>query len=92
MVRSGKKSDGVRTLSKTRWFRVDFQVLNGGGLLALGGTGKREVKFETEKVSSGKFRVKLPPLEKGEYAFLPPGTVMRSSTPVVSRMYTFGVR
>lgn len=74
-----------------REFRVDFRVLNSGVLLALGGTGKSAVRFEAEKAAAGKFKLKLPPLDKGEYAFLPPGTATHSATSSVGKMYTFGL-
>lgn len=75
-----------------REFRVDFQVLNNGVLLALGGAGKSAMRFEAEKIGAGKFRVVLRSLEKGEYAFLPPGTASHSGASSVDKMYTFGVR
>lgn len=75
-----------------REFRVDFQVLNNGVLLALGGAGKSAMRFDAEKISPGKFRVLLRELEKGEYAFLPPGTTSHSGTSSVDKMYTFGMR
>jgi len=75
-----------------REFRVDFQVLNNGVLLALGGNGKSAVQFEAEKVGVGKFRILIRELGKGEYAFLPPGTVAHPGTSSVDKMYTFGLR
>jgi len=69
-----------------REFRVDFQVLNNGLLLALGGSGKSAVQFEAERVGAGKFRVLLRELDKGEYAFLPPGTVAHPVTLSVDKM------
>jgi len=75
-----------------REFRVDFQVLNNGVLLALGGDGKSAAPFEAEKIGAGKFRVLLRELGKGEYAFLPPGTVAHPGTSSMDKMYTFGMR
>lgn len=75
-----------------REFRVDFQILNNGVLLALGGAGKSAMRFEAEKIGAGKFRVLLRSLDKGEYAFLPPGTASHSGASSVDKMYTFGMR
>lgn len=68
-----------------REFRVDFQSLADAGLVAVSGTTRNRVLFETEKVGAGVFRLKLPPLGEGEYAFLPPSTVEQG------RLYTFGL-
>jgi len=75
-----------------REFRVDFQVLNNGVLLALGGSGKSAMRFEAKKVGAGKFRILLREMGKGEYAFLPPGTVAHPGASAVDKMYTFGLR
>jgi glutaredoxin len=54
-----------------REFRIILQESDGGVLVGESGTSKNAVRFEAEKVATGTFRVKLPLLEKGEYAFLP---------------------
>jgi hypothetical protein len=71
---------------------VDFQVLNNGVLLALGGAGKSAMRFEAEKTGVGEFQVLLRELDKGKYAFLPPGTTSHSGASPVNKMYTFGPR
>jgi len=72
-----------------REFRVEFQVLSGDLWVARGGTGEEKVEFEAEQLGVRKFKLKLPPLEEGEYAFLPPTTGANKSTLSVARMYTF---
>ena len=74
-----------------REFRVAFQVLRGDLWVAKGGTGDEKVPFEMEPVAPRKFRLKLPPLGEGEYAFLPPTTGANKSTLSVAKMYTFRV-
>ena len=71
---------------KGREFRAEFQVLQGGFHVAAGGTRKNRVRFEAEKLAARKFRLKLPELGKGEYAFLPPGKGLEG------KLYTFGLR
>ena len=71
---------------KKREFRAEFQVLQGGFHVAAGGTRKTRVRFEAEKLAARKFRLKVPVLGKGEYAFLPPGKGLEG------KLYTFGLR
>jgi hypothetical protein len=54
--------------------------------VALGGTSKNKVDFTANALAAGKFRLKLPELAKGEYAFLPPTKGLNG------RLCTFDVR
>ena len=71
-----------------REFRVDFKVLHGGVLEPLGGIGRNAVGFEAKRLAAGQYRIQIRSLDKGEYAFLPPGVYPGSLT---SKMYTFGL-
>lgn len=71
---------------KGREFRVEFQLLDNGDYASMGATSKDTVDFSGIEVALGKFRLKLPALAKGEYAFLPP------TLGTNGRLYTFGVR
>jgi hypothetical protein len=74
-----------------RDFRVDFQALRGDVLIAIGGAGKSAMRFESEKIGAGMYRVRLRDLKNGEYAFLPPGTTTISGVLPSSKLYTFGL-
>jgi hypothetical protein len=54
--------------------------------VALGGTSKNKVDFTANQLAAAKFRLKVPELAKGEYAFLPPTKGLNG------RLYTFGLR
>lgn len=54
-----------------REFRMILQESDGGVLVGVSGTSKNTVRFEAQQIAPDTFRLKLPPLEKGEYAFLP---------------------
>jgi hypothetical protein len=74
-----------------RDFRVNFQTLRGDVLIAIGGAGKSAMRFESEKIGAGKYRVRLRDLKNGEYAFLPPGTTTISGVLPSGKLYTFGL-
>ncbi|NHZ73279.1 MAG: hypothetical protein GWP16_02270 [Nitrospirae bacterium] len=65
-----------------REFRMILQESDGGVLVGVGGTSKNTVRFEAEQIATGKFRLELPPLEQGEYAFLPREEGVGASTGV----------
>jgi curli biogenesis system outer membrane secretion channel CsgG len=75
-----------------RKFRANL-VSSGEVFVAVTGTEENTVPFEAERLAACKFRLKLPPLGKGEYAFLPPTTPIRGrESPLPKQLYTFGVR
>jgi len=71
---------------KSREFRTDFEVISDGSLIALQGMGQNRIPFTAKNLGSGRFRLGLPELGKGEYAFLPP------TRGVNGKLYTFGVQ
>lgn len=71
---------------KEREFRADFEVLNDGSHIALGGTRKSRVTFQAQEIARGKLTLKLPDLGKGQYALMPP------TTGLSGRLYSFGVQ
>ena len=77
---------------KGREFRVRHQFLQGdlGGTrkndVYVSATRKNKVPFKEQRLETGKFRLTVPELGKGEYAFLPPTKGFNSN------LYTFGVR
>jgi len=72
--------------TKGREFRAEFQLVDNGAYASIGGASENTVDFSGIEVALGKFRLKLPALAKGEYAFLPP------TLGTNGRLYTFGVR
>ncbi len=71
---------------KKREFRAEFRILEGGFHVAAGGTSKTRVAFDAEKIAAREFKLKVPELAKGEYAFLPP------SQGLEGKLYTFGLQ
>lgn len=69
-----------RGVKERREFRVILQESDGGVLVGVSGTAKNSVRFEAGQIATSTFRIKLPPLEKGEYAFLPREGGVGSST------------
>ena len=70
--------------------RREFRSWTGGVLHQSKGAEKNEEKFDSEKIASRVFRVKLPPLKKGEYGFLPPGNTS-GNLASSGKLYTFGI-
>ena len=71
---------------KGREFKAEFQVLDDGSHVALGGKGRNKIRFPAEEVAAGRFKLKLPEPGKGEFAFLPP------TKDLSGKVYTFGVQ
>jgi hypothetical protein len=73
-------------IRKGREFRMEFQILDDGSRVAMGGARKSEVHFTVEERAPGRFILKLPELGKGQFALMPP------TDTVSGKLYTFGVR
>jgi hypothetical protein len=70
--------------------RREFRSVTGGIIHASGGAEKNAEKFDYEKVAPRVFRVKLPPLKKGEYGILPPGSTS-GNVASSGKLYSFGI-
>lgn len=70
--------------------RREFRAMTGGVIHASGGAERNAVTFNSDKIASRVWRVKIEALEKGEYGFLPPG-VQSASLSSSGKIYTFGV-
>jgi hypothetical protein len=71
--------------------RREFRAWTGGVFHSSEGAEKNAEKFDSEKIAPRVFRIKLPPLRKGEYGFLPPGNTS-GNIASSGKLYTFGVR
>jgi hypothetical protein len=70
--------------------RREFRSITGGIIHSSGGAEKNAEKFDYEKVAPRVFRIKLPPLKKGEFGILPPGSTS-GNVASSGKMYTFGI-
>jgi hypothetical protein len=70
--------------------RREFRSVTGGIIHSSGGAEKNAEKFDYEKVAARVFRIKLPPLKKGEFGILPPGSTS-GNVASSGKMYTFGI-
>jgi hypothetical protein len=70
--------------------RREFRAVTGGIIHASGGAEKNAEKFDYEKVAPRVFRIKLPPLKKGEFGILPPGATSGNISSS-GKLYTFGI-
>jgi hypothetical protein len=70
--------------------RREFRAMTGGIIHQSGGAEKNAEKFDYEKVAPRVFRVKLPPLKKGEFGILPPGATSGNISSS-GKLYTFGI-
>jgi len=70
--------------------RREFRSVTGGIIHASGGAEKNAEKFDYEKIAARVFRIKLPPLKKGEFGILPPGTTS-GNVASSGKIYTFGI-
>ncbi len=71
--------------------RREFRAWTGGVFHSSEGAQKNAEKYDSEKVAPRVFRIKLPPLKKGEYGFLPPGSTS-GNIASSGKLYTFGVK
>lgn len=71
--------------------RREFRAMTGGIIHQSGGAEKNAEKFDYEKVAPRVFKIKLPPLQKGEFGFLPPGATS-GNVASAGKLYTFGVK
>lgn len=71
--------------------RREFRAMTGGIIHASGGAEKNAEKFDSEKVAPRVFRIKLPPLQKGEFGILPPGATS-GNVASSGKLYTFGIK
>ncbi len=71
--------------------RREFRAMTGGIIHASGGAEKNAEKFDYEKVAPRVFKLKLPPLKKGEYGILPPGSTS-GNVASSGKLYTFGIK
>ena len=70
--------------------RREFRAMTGGIIHSSGGAEKNAEKFDYEKVAARVFKVKLPPLKKGEFGFLPPGSTS-GNVASSGKVYSFGI-
>ena len=70
--------------------RREFRAITGGIIHQSGGAEKNAEKFDYEKIAPRVFRIKLPPLKKGEFGLLPPGSTSGNISSS-GKMYTFGI-
>ncbi|PYT60958.1 MAG: hypothetical protein DMG35_10150 [Acidobacteria bacterium] len=70
--------------------RREFRAITGGIIHSSGGAEKNAEKFDYEKIAPRVFRIKLPPLKKGEFGILPPGATSGNISSS-GKMYTFGI-
>jgi hypothetical protein len=70
--------------------RREFRSVTGGIIHSSGGAEKNAEKFDYEKVAPRVFRLKLPPLKKGEFGILQPGSTS-GNVASSGKMYTFGI-
>ena len=71
--------------------RREFRAWTGGVLHSSEGAEKNAEKYDSEKIAPRVFKIKLPPLKKGEYGFLPPGSTT-GNIASSGKLYTFGVK
>ena len=71
--------------------RREFRAMTGGIVHASGGAEKNAEKFDYEKVAPRVFKIKLPPLKKGEYGILPPGSTS-GNVASSGKLYSFGIK
>jgi hypothetical protein len=70
--------------------RREFRALTGGIIHQSGGAEKNAEKFDYEKIAPRVFKIKLPPLKKGEFGILPPGSTSGNISSS-GKLYTFGI-
>ncbi len=70
--------------------RREFRAVTGGIIHSSGGAEKNADKFDYEKIAARVFKIKLPPLKKGEFGILPPGATSGNISSS-GKMYTFGI-
>jgi hypothetical protein len=70
--------------------RREFRAMTGGIMHQSGGAEKNAEKFDYEKIAPRVFKIKLPPLKKGEFGILPPGSTS-GNVASSGKLYTFGV-
>lgn len=70
--------------------RREFRALTGGIIHQSGGAEKNAEKFDYEKIAPRVFKIKLPPLKKGEFGILPPGSTS-GNVASSGKLYTFGI-
>lgn len=70
--------------------RREFLAVTNGALNSSASAEKHAVSFESEKVAPRTYRVKLAPLKKGEYGFLPPGTTA-GNVGTSGKIYSFAI-
>jgi hypothetical protein len=70
--------------------RREFRAFTGGVVHASQGAEKNAVQYDFEKVAPRVYKVKLLPLKKGEYGFLPPGSTS-GNLASSGKLYSFGI-
>ena len=76
--------------SDHRQYRVEF-ITAAGTLTSVGGTSKNNVAFEASRAASRTYLLKLPPIEKGEYGFLPPSAITGTRAGSLGKIHSFGI-
>jgi hypothetical protein len=70
--------------------RREFRAMTGGIIHQSGGAEKNAEKFDYEKIAPRVFKIKLPPLKKGEFGILPPGATSGNISSA-GKLYSFGI-
>ena len=70
--------------------RREFRAMTGGIIHQSGGAEKNAEKFDYEKIGPRVFKIKLPPLKKGEFGILPPGSTS-GNVASSGKIYSFGI-
>jgi len=70
--------------------RREFRSVTGGVIHSSAGAERNAEKYDSEKIAPRVFKIKLPPLKKGEYGFLPPGNTS-GNLASSGKIYSFGI-
>jgi hypothetical protein len=57
----------------------------------IGVPGESTVRFESQKIDKGKYKLTVSGLGAGEYGFMPPGAEVSKNSTSVGKIYTFQV-
>jgi hypothetical protein len=67
----------------------EFRRVTGGVFHVSGGSTRDEIEFGETKVANQVYKITLPELQAGEYAFLAPGLSASTTSGSVGKAYTF---
>jgi hypothetical protein len=74
----------------TKTNRREFRTVTGGSWRG-DGPERMRVPFQSRRLRPNTYLVRVPPLPKGEYGFVPPGAFFAQSAASSDRILTFGV-